>query len=183
MVDTLHLCTSNADKAREFSEILRRPITALSLELEEIQSLDPRVVAGRKALQAFAICGAPVMVDDTGLALDALGGFPGALVTWVLRAGGVEMLHRMLPPEASAAARVTTAIGFADAAGARVFVAAVRGEVITTPRGRHGFGFDAIFVPEGQRRTLAELGSRAKNAMSSRRLALDQMVTFLEQWH
>ncbi len=80
MADKLLFVTGNAGKAREVAAILGTAVERLDLELPEIQALDVAEVVRHKAATAFARAGRPVVVEDTGLYLDALGGLPGALV-------------------------------------------------------------------------------------------------------
>jgi XTP/dITP diphosphohydrolase len=174
------ICTTNPGKIDEFQRILTRELDPIALDIDEIQALDTENVCRAKAKIAFASVRRPVLVDDTGFELAALGGFPGALVTWVIGAGGTSLLHRMLPSGASPRAMAVTSIGFADQAGVQVFTGRVEGEVIARPRGRGGFGFDEIFVPGGSGRTFAELSEAEKDALSPRRIALDALRAHLE---
>ncbi|HKR24979.1 MAG TPA: non-canonical purine NTP pyrophosphatase [Allosphingosinicella sp.] len=173
------LCTGNRGKLLEVSRILDMPLDSASPDLDEIQGLDALLVCRRKAAEAFALLGRPVLVDDTALHLAALGGFPGALVTWAIESGGPELLHRMLPPGASPAASAVTVIGYADEAGVETFAGALAGHVVAAPRGAEGFGFDPVFVPEGEERTLAEMSAAEKDSLSPRGRALRQAAAFL----
>jgi len=177
----IHICTSNANKVREFERILGISLTSSGIDVDEIQSIDTEEVCRRKAEAAFAALGHPVLVDDTGFELSALDGFPGALVTWALKGGTTAILHRMLPPSADEGAKVVTAIGYADEAGVHAFCGAVAGTVIAVPRGANGFGFDEVFVPEGETRTLAEMSDAEKDAISPRGIALASLAAFLRE--
>lgn len=173
------LCTGNANKLSEASRILGMPLASADPGLDEIQDLDSLAVCRRKAADAFALLRRPVLVDDTALHLEALGGFPGALVTWVIESGGPSQLHRLLPAAASPAALAVTAIGYADEKGVEVFGGELRGHVVAEPRGGGGFGFDPVFVPEGELRTLAEMSAAEKDEMSPRGRALARAAAFL----
>ncbi|MCY1649190.1 non-canonical purine NTP pyrophosphatase [Caulobacter sp. SL161] len=175
----MKLCTSNKCKAAEVARILAMPVEPVKVVLDEIQAIDPVVVSRAKAAQAFRELGVPVIVDDTALCLDGLNGFPGALIAWVLDSGGLELIHRMLPPGAEKGARAVTVICYADEGGVEAFVGEVAGEVIAAPRGENGFGFDAVFVPAGQGLTFAEMASEAKDHLSPRGQALRQLAAFL----
>lgn len=177
----LKLCTGNLGKVREMERILGVPLVGVDAEIEEIQALDTVAVCRRKAEIAAATVGAPVLVDDTGFELTALSGYPGALVAWALKAGGGEILHRMLPPGAAPGAAVVTALGLATHAGVRIFSSRLEGHVVATPRGLNGFGFDAVFVPNGETRTLAELSDTEKDALSPRGLALGALARHLAE--
>lgn len=176
----LCLCTSNDGKRREFERILNRTLELAPLNLTEIQSLDTEAVCFAKAEAAYSLLQKPVLVDDTGFEVAALGAFPGALVTWVLDAGGAALLHRLIPTESNADATAVTCIGLATDTGVKVFTGRVSGTVLAEPRGGNGFGFDSIFVPTGTAYTFAEMSNEEKDAYSPRGLALEQLAEFLE---
>ncbi|KPM50391.1 hypothetical protein ACG83_40385 [Frankia sp. R43] len=180
MIDRVALVTGNAGKAREYSSLLGVEVTATRLDLVEIQSLDVATVVESKAADAYAKLHRPVLVDDTGLALDAWNGLPGALVAWFLDTVGTQGLLAMAAGVADRGATATTALGYADATGVRVFTGTVHGMLTTEPRGSGGFGYDTIFVPSGSTQTFAEMPSEEKNAISHRRLAADALREALE---
>lgn len=73
------------------------------------------------------------------------------------------------------AATVTTALGYADAEGVRVFEGTLQGTLTRQQRGDGGFGYDSIFIPAGSDRTFAEMSAEEKNRVSHRRLAVDAL--------
>jgi XTP/dITP diphosphohydrolase len=172
MINQISLITGNDGKAREYAELLGIKVNAVKEDLIEIQDLDVVTVVRRKAEDAFAKLGSPVLVDDTGLALEAWNGMPGALVAWFLRAVGAQGILDMAAHTANRAATVTTALGYADTRGVQIFTGTLRGTLTTTPRGRYGFGYDSIFVPDGHDHTFAEMTAEEKNTISHRRLAV-----------
>ncbi|SDY79983.1 dITPase [Saccharopolyspora shandongensis] len=173
----ISLITGNAGKAREYASLLGIPVTPVREDLTEIQSLDVTEVVHRKAAEAYRLHGSPVLVDDTGLALDAWNGFPGALIRWVLKARGVDGVLTMVGDDPARAATVTTAIGYADAHGdVQVFTGSLHGTIAPEPRGDNGFGYDSIFIPSsGGGRTYAEMAPEEKNEISHRRLAVNAL--------
>ncbi|MCP2333121.1 RdgB/HAM1 family non-canonical purine NTP pyrophosphatase [Actinoalloteichus caeruleus] len=175
MITAVSLITGNAGKAAEYTELLGVPVTAVRDELVEIQSLDVEEVVRHKAAQAYRTRRAPVLVDDTALTFDAWNGLPGPLIAWFLKAQGVEGLVRMAAGYSNRAATATTALGYADADGVRVFTGTLRGSVAHAPRGGNGFGYDSIFIPEGEDRTYAEMDTAEKHRISHRRHAVDAL--------
>ena len=171
------LITQSADKVEEFSRLLGRAVSHRHLDLPEIQSLDPAEVAAHKAGAAFDILsGGPVMVEDTGLAVRAWNGLPGALIKWFLRGVGPEGLCRMAAAlEGGAEAVAETAIAVCDGGGVRVFSGKVEGVIAPRPSGSGGFGWDSVFKPAGEARTFAEMSPEEKDAYSMRRLALENL--------
>jgi len=172
--------TGRAEKALE-AERLGFRFERVDLELVEIQSLDPSEVADSKAREAYAKLKRPVLVEDSGLAIRAWGGFPGALVKWLERSAGLEAMARMLDafPDRSAAA--VCAAAYCD--GLRVI--AGRGEasgaIAPSPRGGGGFGWDSLFVPDGEERTFAEMSGAEKDRVSHRRRAWEALARQLPE--
>ena len=175
--------TSNANKLREASRILGMDLDRADVEVPEIQSLDFEDVATAKALAAREALGDPaypVIVDDSGLAVGAWGGFPGPLTRWLMKSVGNAGLLKMLVTEENRSAKAVCVVAVADVAGSvRVFRGMVEGEITREPRGEGGFGFDPIFVPEGGTRTYAELGEE-KSMDSHRTRALRKARNGLE---
>lgn len=179
MITRIALVTGNEGKAREFADLLGLDVTAVKEELTEVQALDVADVVTRKAEEAYARISAPVLVDDTGLTMHAWNGLPGALVKWFLDTVGTHGILQMAADVHDRAASVSTALGYADATGVRVYTGTVHGQLSTTERGDYGFGYDCIFIPDGSSQTFAEMTAQQKNAISHRRRAVDALRTGL----
>jgi non-canonical purine NTP pyrophosphatase (RdgB/HAM1 family) len=165
--------TSSENKHREAHAILGFPVDRVDLDLPEPQALDVVTVARAKARSAHARLERPVLVEDTGLELTALGGFPGPLIRWLLEAAGPSAIARILDPfpDRTALARCAALVWDGDLEW--LGVGEVRGTIVGEPRGTGGFGWDVVFAPEwGGGRTYAELAPAEKNARSHRALAL-----------
>ena len=96
-------------------------------ELTEVQSLDVAAVAARKAADAYAQLREPVLVDDTGLTVHEWNGLPGALVAWFIDTVGPQGIREMATELTDRRTTVTTALGYANATGVRVFQGTVDG--------------------------------------------------------
>jgi non-canonical purine NTP pyrophosphatase (RdgB/HAM1 family) len=175
MRDRLLFVSSNAGKVGEVEAILGRPVERLALDLPEIQALEVEEVARHKALTAFERAGRPVVVEDTGLYIEALHGLPGALVRWFLGTIGAGGICDLIPRGAERAARARTAIAYCDGEAVEVFSGETRGVIVPAPAGRGGFGWDPIFQPDGATRTFAEMEQAEKTVYSMRRQALERM--------
>lgn len=175
----INFVTGNKNKAAELSSMLGRQLECRPLDLAEIQSLDVAAVARKKAEDAFAAIGEPLIIDDTGLSVAALAGFPGALVSWALDSIGNEGLLKLMEGQDNRTATVTTALGYADASGVHVFLGEVMGVIPVSARGDGGFGYDPIFIPQGHDKTFAEMTQTEKDSVSMRRLAADQLRAHL----
>ncbi|MCK9877862.1 non-canonical purine NTP pyrophosphatase [Frankia sp. Ag45/Mut15] len=175
MIDRVTIVTGNEGKAREYSTLLGVPVATTTVKLIEIQSLDVATVVERKAEDAYAKLRRPVLVDDTGLALPAWNGLPGALVAWFLNTVGVQGLLDMAAGVTDRRAIATTALGYADNHGVRVVTGTLHGTLTTQPHGDGGHGYDSIFTPTGSIHTLAQMPTEQKNTISHRRLAIDAL--------
>jgi XTP/dITP diphosphohydrolase len=177
MLDRIALITGNAGKAAEYAAMLGIEVTPAKAVLTEVQSLDVAQVAARKAADAFAQLGEPVLVDDTGLSIRAWNGLPGALVAWFIDAVGPQGILDMAAGITDRRATVSTALGYADATVVRVFQGTVDGSLATELRGASGFGYDPIFIPgsDSGHRTYAQMTIEEKNKISHRRRAVEAM--------
>ena len=124
MPDRIALITGNAGKAAEYAAMLGIDVTPAKLELTDVQSRDVAAVADRKAADACAQLGQPVLVD---LSVRAWNGPPGALVAWFLSTVGAEGILDMAAGLTDRRATVTVALGYADGHGVRVFQGTVEG--------------------------------------------------------
>jgi XTP/dITP diphosphohydrolase len=148
-----------------------------------------------KARDAVAATGLPAVADDSGLAVDALNGMPGVLsARWSGRHGDDEGNLRLLlgqladvPDERRGGAFVcAAALVVPDDAGVEggmaheiVVHGEWRGRIVREPRGTNGFGYDPIFVPDGEERTSAELSPEEKDAESHRGRAMRALLPHL----
>ncbi|HET6566323.1 MAG TPA: RdgB/HAM1 family non-canonical purine NTP pyrophosphatase, partial [Rhodothermales bacterium] len=140
--------------------------------------------ARKKAVELQAFTGLSAVADDTGLEVDALGGRPGVHSA---RYSGPEAdaganrakLLRELDGVRDRTARFRTVIAYADGEQVHLFEGVCEGRITEAERGAGGFGYDALFVPEGEDRTFAEMGKGEKNAISHRARALRGFVDFL----
>lgn len=138
----------------------------------------------KKAESLFALTGLPSLGDDTGLEVRALDGAPGV---YSARYAGPECrpadnmtrLLRELEGAADRAAQFRTVIAFVDQDGTRLFEGICQGHILHQPRGAGGFGYDPLFLPDGESLTFAELPSSRKNAISHRGRAMQLFLTHL----
>jgi non-canonical purine NTP pyrophosphatase (RdgB/HAM1 family) len=176
--------TTNEHKRREVQEILGVALGGADLDLPEVQAIDPAEVAAEKARAAREALGdtdLPILVEDSGLMVDAWGGFPGALTKWVMQSVGNEGLLRMLAPGEDRSASAVCVVALAGADGeVRTFRGEVRGTIAASPRGEGGFGYDPVFVPGWSSLTYAEMGE-AKNKDSHRARAFRAVKEWLEK--
>ena len=150
------------------------------IELDEIQEMDVERIALHKLEEAYKKVKQPVLVDDVSFEVDAWDGFPGPLIKWILKTGGPELLLKMLRHEKNRKARVGLVIGFHDGKKSYLFLGKANGTISDTVRGKDGFGWDKVFIPDGFKLTYAEMEPDEKNAISHRGIALTKFKDFLK---
>ncbi len=189
------LATRNAGKLAE----LRRILADASVEVLGLADLPEFPEAPEtgatfaenalaKARDAAAATGLPAVADDSGLSVDALNGMPGVLsARWCGRHGddraNLELLLGQLadvPDERRGAAFVCAAALVVPGGPETVVHGVWSGRIVRAPRGTGGFGYDPIFVPDGEERTSAELAPEEKDAASHRGRALRALLPHLQ---
>lgn len=109
----------------------------------------------------------PLIVEDSGLFIQSLNGFPGAYSAWVQKKIGNSGILKLLAGSPDRSAYFKSCVAYADRRGVRKFCGEVRGSICGMERGKGGFGYDPIFVPEGWTKTFAE-SETLKNRLSHR---------------
>ena len=140
-----------------------------------------------KARDAVKATGLPAVADDSGLAVDALNGMPGVLsARWSGRHGddraNLELVLGQLAdvPDDRRGAAFVCAAALAVPGGDEVVVHGEwTGRLTRSPRGENGFGYDPVFVPDGEERTAAELAPEEKDALSHRGRAMRALLPHL----
>ena len=202
------LATKNAHKIAELARILAAGATArIGVDLAGLADFpgapQPAETGGTfaenaliKARAVAEFTGLPAVADDSGLCVDALNGMPGVLsARWAGRHGddaaNLELVLAQLsdvPPGRRgaqfycAAALVVPAASVRSPTGPateRVVSGRVVGRLTTQPRGSNGFGYDPIFVPEGEQRTMAEMAPAEKDAISHRGRAFRALASLI----
>lgn len=131
--------------------------------------------------------GLPAVADDSGLAVDALSGMPGIFsARWSGAHGDDEANLQLVLDQIADVSDERRGAAFVCAAAVvwpdgreEVVRAELRGHLLRVPRGSGGFGYDPIFVPEGETRTTAELSAEEKNAISHRGQAFRRLADVL----
>jgi XTP/dITP diphosphohydrolase len=182
MLARIAYVTNNPHKARESSSILRElgvEVEVVQVSTPEIQSDDITEVAKSRAEEAYKLLKRPVIVEDAGLFIDALNGFPGPYSSYVFKTIGVNGILKLMKGERRRAATFKSVVVFHDGKRMRVFVGQVRGRISFEPKGS-SWGFDPIFEPKGLKGlTYAQLPSEVKNKVSHRRRALEKLAQYL----
>lgn len=186
----LVLATHNAHKVAEVGAILANSVPGLNLlgyegpePVEDgVSFLENALI---KARAAFEFTGRPAIADDSGLAVEVLGGAPGIFSARWSGTRDNQVNRQLLlaqladvKPEHRAAAFVCT-IAYVDGENEVSFTGIWPGRIAAQEQGEHGFGYDPIFIPEGFEVTAAQLDPEVKNLLSHRSLALEQLASYL----
>ncbi len=179
----LAFVTSNPGKVEE----VRRYLAPLGIDVYQLRVEYPEIQAD--SLEEVAEYGVrwlaeridgPFFLDDSGLFIPALKGFPGVYSAYVYRTLGIEGILRLLAGVDDRGAYFKSIIAYWDGE-LHVFEGRVDGVITREPRGSGGFGFDPIFRPSGFDRTFAEMTTDEKNRISHRGRALQRFATWLEE--
>ena len=149
--------TGNQNKADYLARQLGIVIRHQNVDLDELQSLDPHEIVTHKLQQAYSIVKAPVLVEDVSLVFTALGKLPGPYIKWFVEYAGVDACCKMLDGFDDRSATIQCTFGFYDGTSIELFDSIMPGTIAQKPAGVNGFGFDTIFINEGNTITRAEM--------------------------
>ena len=175
--------TGNAKKLEEAIDILGASLpfdfVSAKLDLPELQG-EPVEVSVEKCKLAAERIGGAVMVEDTSLCYNALGGLPGVYIKWFLDKTGHEGLNKILEAYPDKSAYAQCIFSYCEGPGQPVtsFVGQTHGTIVAA-RGPLNFGWDPIFQPDGFDLTFAEMPKNVKNTISHRFRSLDKLREFL----
>jgi len=166
--------TANRNKFLEAKAILTEfniNLTQVEEERVETQADDLEEIARFSAETAAHLIDAPVIVEDAGLFIQHLNGFPGPYSSYTLRKIGLDGILRLMEGVQNRGACFKSAVAYCSAPQDRavVFIGLVGGTISSKKRGEGGFGYDPLFIPsEGDGRTFAEMSPLEKGRLSHR---------------
>jgi XTP/dITP diphosphohydrolase len=172
--------TGNQHKFREAERILKEYnviIGRKDVECEEIrsESCEEIALACLKLLRRKV--NKPFFVEDSGLFIKALNGFPGTLSSWVFKKIGNEGILKLMKGERMRDAYFLSAIAVWDGRRERVLTGKVDGYISSELRGK-GFGYDPIFIPAGSEKTFGE-DEKVKSLCSHRRNSMRKLAEWI----
>lgn len=165
------------DEARSILSAYGFAVAMLSVKGDEIQSDSLKEIAEKSAVNAFKRSGLPIFVEDAGLFIDALSGFPGPYAAYVYRTIHNSGILRLMENVADRRAKFQSVIAYCDKTlcEPQSFDGESKGEITKTernPKGKAAFGFDPIFQPTASNKTFAEMTIEEKNGFSHRAKAI-----------
>jgi XTP/dITP diphosphohydrolase len=171
----IFFATNNFHKFNEARRVLAEhkiAVGMLRVKALEIQSDSLSDIAQASVVDAFRRCHLPVIVEDAGLFINALKGFPGPYAAYAYKTIGNAGLLKLMEKVADRKATFKSAIACYDGHGAPIcFEGEAAGKIAHKERvgnGKSGFGFDPIFQPDGSAKTFAEMALEEKNGFSHR---------------
>ena len=179
--EILNVLTSNQGKYREYRRTLEpyfREIRMADIGYPEIQAntLEEVVRYILDELSSFA----PLIIDDSGLFIEALEGFPGVYSSYVMDTLGCEGILKLMDGIENRKARFECVIGYLDGEE-KLFKGIAKGIIIDEMRGSGGFGYDPIFRPVNEDNTYAEMVTEEKNSISHRGKAMERFLNYIKK--
>ena len=177
----IFFATSNLHKFQEAKEIFRIhgiEIKQVNVRYTELQSDKLENIVKYGCDYSVNITKGPTIVEDSGLFIEALNGFPGPYSSYVFKKIGNKGLLKLLNGVQNRSAKFKSVIGYCKT-GEKVitFAGKVRGKIANEVKGKFGFGFDPIFIPkDGDGRTFGEMQLKEKNKLSHRRKAIENFL-------
>ncbi|RLF20910.1 MAG: non-canonical purine NTP pyrophosphatase, RdgB/HAM1 family [Thermoprotei archaeon] len=183
-VNEINFVTGNKHKLEEVKHILEPygiSVKRVTVDKLEIQSNDLCEIAEYSAKIVAERLRIPVVVEDAGLFIEALNGFPGPYSSYVFKTIGNEGILKLMRGVKNRRARFVSAVAYASPNGfVKVFIGVTEGLISIEPRGEYGFGFDPIFIPyEGDGRTFGEMTLDEKSRISHRGKAFRSLAKWL----
>jgi len=180
--------TGNVQKYHEARAVLSEfniSTAMLNLETTEIQADDVITIAKSSALEATKKSNIPVFVEDAGLFIKALNGFPGPYSSYVYRTIGTQGILKLMKKVKTRDAFFHSSVAFCDLGTSNLlkcFSGKAEGKIALKERGTSGFGFDPIFEPSNDpTRTFAEMTQHEKNDCSHRAESLRKFAAWYKQ--
>ena len=190
MIQTIYIASKNSNKIDEIKQILGENFKIFSLldiypdiEIEEIgKTIEEN--SKIKAEWLYKRVKKPCIADDSGLEVEELNNEPGVMSA---RYAGrchddkknIEKLLNKMEGITNRKARFKTVITLINNHKIFQFEGTINGTITLEPRGKNGFGYDPIFIPDGFSKTFGEMDKSLKNSLSHRYLALEKLKNFL----
>ena len=161
----LFFASSNEHKFQEAERILANlgmPINLFKTTLEEIQSNNLNDIAEKKAINAYDLIQKPVIIEDDGLFINSLDGFPGPYSSYVYDTIGNKGIMNLLENSEIRDAKFVSIIAYCDNDyGVKLFESSIPGKISSVIE-KGGWGYDPIFIPDGESKTYANVSDKDK---------------------
>jgi XTP/dITP diphosphohydrolase len=182
----LFFVSNNIHKYSEIKSILKDRITDIDLKFHkqtiiEIQEEKIKKIAIEKSISAYNILNKPILIEDDGLFIKSLNGFPGQYSSYVFKSLGNAGIIKLLKGNKDRSAIFKSVFVYNNGVVTKLFAGQINGTIATTIT-PGGWGYDPIFIPHKMNITFGKLKeNNQKNELSHRRIALDKLVKWLNQ--
>jgi XTP/dITP diphosphohydrolase len=182
----LFFISNNIHKYHEIKSILRDRIKNIELKfykynIIEIQEEKINKIAIEKSISAYNIVKKPIIIEDDGLFIKSLNGFPGQYSSFVFKSIGNRGIIKLLKGNSDRSAVFKSVFVYNNGSIIKIFSGQIKGTISTTIT-TGGWGFDPIFIPHKKNITFGKLSeNNHKNVFSHRKIALDKVVKWLNQ--
>lgn len=175
----LYFATSNRNKFKEAQEVLREEIELKHFEFKhrEIRSDSIEEIALDSVEAAYAELEKPVFVEDTGLFLHSLEGFPGTYSAWIQKKIGNKGVLKLLEGK-NKGAEFRCCVAYCNGKERKTFFGKIEGEISSELKGENGFGYDPVFIPKGYVETFAQ-SIELKKRLSHRYKAIYALKAYI----
>ena len=178
---TINFATSNKGKLKEFKQILEPGIKVNHIEISypEIRSEDNEEIARHSAQMLAKKFKKNIVVEDSGLFIKSLNGFPGAFSAWVHKKIGLNGIIKLMENSKDRRCEYRSAVAYCEPEKKAIsFLGTEKGKIAEKIRGNFGFGHDPIFIPEGSSKTYGEM-ENAEEMKKFRRRAVEKLRDWL----
>lgn len=173
----IYFITSKVHKFNEAKEMVPQ-LRWKNIDLTEIQDIDPKNIIKAKMKEARKKVHGSIVVDDVSIYFDVFGNYPGPMVKWIVETLGPKKIYKMLKKLGNTKMTWVCTVGFFHNGRTRFFRGVVKGKAMP-PKGKNGFGLDPIFMPEGFKKTFAQMKDEEKNKISHRGIAFKKLARYL----
>ena len=181
---TVTFVTGNAHKLAEAAALLSPcgiTVRQADLGYPEVQADSLEEVALAGIAWCMEKLKKPCLLEDAGLFIKALGGFPGPYSRYVHETIGNAGIIRLMEGAQDRSAVFRSVIAYHDGTEPHLFIGETLGHISTRLEGTRGFGYDPLFVPTGYDLTFGQMEQQEKNAVSHRGKSLRAVVSFLSE--
>ena len=180
--DQVVFVTSNPNNVLEVRGILGEygiTFEHLNLRYPEIQSDSLHQIASASARYLYRRLKCPLFVEDSGIFVDSLNGFPGPYSSYVQKTIGNPGILKLMESVPCRGSRFESVVAYIKSADdLHLFSGIVEGSISKKMKGKE-WGFDPIFIPLGSTQTYAEMGIEAKQKLSHRRAAIERLAIWM----
>lgn len=180
----IHFITGNQNKFNEANQLLSKYYIELQMVKSkkfEIQNDDITIISKTSLEEIKQKISGPLIVEDSGLFIKSLNGFPGPYSAYIYETLGCKGIMNLLEGHKNREVEFRSAVAFSENtlnSDIKIFLGIAKGTITTKMYGKKGFGFDPIFMPIQLNKTFGEIGIEKKNQYSHRAIAIKDFASW-----